>query len=66
VNGVAVTETSGCSGSAQACSIVVTATDDVTTTTQSGACGVVSIQLDLRELRRLVSSWVWFLFASAR
>lgn len=64
VNGVATTETSGCDASAQACSVVVSATNDVTTTTQTGTCGAaVSIHVDLRELRRLVSSWIWFLFS---
>jgi hypothetical protein len=66
VNGVSTTQTSGCNGSAQACSVVVTGTDGVTTTTQSGNCGAVSIHIDLRELRRLVSSWIWFLFSAAR
>jgi hypothetical protein len=65
VNGVATTKTSGCDASAQACSVVITATNDVTTTTKSGTCGTVSLHLDPRELRRLVSQWVWFLFAAA-
>jgi len=66
VNGMTTTQRSGCAASAQACSVVVSATNDVTTTTQSGPCGTVSVHLDLRELRTLVSSWIWFLFASAR
>jgi hypothetical protein len=57
---------SGCNASAQACSIVVSVINDVTTSTQSGTCGTGSVHLDLRELRRLVSSWIWFLFAAAR
>jgi hypothetical protein len=66
VNGVVTTQTSGCTGSAQACSVIVTAIDDVTTTTQTGTCGTVSFHLDLGELRRLVSSLIWFVFAGAR
>jgi hypothetical protein len=66
INGVTSTQTSGCDASAQACSVVVSAMNDVTTTTEMGSCGTVSIHLDLRGLRRLVSPWVWFLFAAAR
>src|SRR5579862_1007112 len=66
VNGVATTESSGCGALAQACSVVISATHDVTTTTRSSTCGTVSIYLDARELRLLVSSWIWFLFAAAR
>jgi hypothetical protein len=67
VNGVTSTHTSGCDASAQACSVAVSVNDDVTISTQSGDCGaVVSVKIDLRELRRLVSSWIWFLFAAAR
>lgn len=67
VNGVTSTHTSGCDASAQACSVAVNVTDDVTVSTQSGDCGaVVSVKIDVRELRRLVSSWIWFLFAVAR
>ena len=64
VNGVATTQISGCDASAQACSVVVSATNDVTTTTQSGTCGAAaSVHIDLSELRKLISSWLWFLFA---
>lgn len=67
VNGVTSTHTSGCDASVQACSVAVSVTDDVTVSTQSGDCGAVgSVKIDLRELARLVSSWVWFLFAAAR
>lgn len=64
VNGVATTETSGCTASSQACSVAVVATNDVTTTTQSGTCGAsVSIHLNLRELGRVIGSWIRFLLS---
>ena len=66
VNGVATTQTFGCDASAQACSVVISATNTVTTTTQAGTCGKLAVHVDLRELRRLISSWIWFVFAASR